>query len=210
MDTEAIEQPRAADGTFTSGETLTGLPGIEAEAGYVPLVTPVQDDGIETDDLRATFDDFVARGGDAGPPDDEIDEPITWRKTDGSNEPLEPNVTVTLDQSATALSGYESDVGRYVEGAVLENFVADIDARRAEALKNDPKAADELGLDPAQVAANANAEDHEQKAEKPEQVDAGKEPVAEAPVDGLEPELARALQHPQVRAAVEEEIGKAG
>jgi hypothetical protein len=209
MDTE-IEQPRAADGTFTSGEQKFGLAGVGADAGYTQFSTPQQDDpGIEDNPevLRAEFDKFVERGGDVGDPDYDPD-PIVLQDSDGKQLP--ENVTVTAEQAGAALSGYQHQVGSYVEGMVLDNLVADIDAARAQVLKNDPSLANEYGLDPAQVAANAAK--LEQKAEQTEQptTDATKEPVAEAPVDGLEPKLAEALKHPQVRAAVEEEIGKAG
>jgi hypothetical protein len=210
MDTETIEQPRADNGQFTSGETLTGLASVERDAGYTQFSTPQADDAIDGDpeSLRAAFDDAVARGVDVGEPDYAPD-PIVLQDSDGKQLP--ENVTVTAEQAGAALSGYQHQVGSYVEGMVLDNLVADIDQARAAVLKNDPNLAYEYGLDPAQVAANAAKLD-EQKAENPEQQPAtdAKEPVAEAPADGLEPKLAEALKHPQVRAAVEEEIGKAG
>jgi hypothetical protein len=207
MDTEAIEQPRADNGQFTSGEQKFGLASVEADAGYVPFSSPAQDDAIETDDLRAEFDRFVDQGGDVGELENEPD-PIKLLDSDGKQLP--ENVTVTAEQAGAALSGYQHQVGSYVEGMALDNLTDQIDQARAAVLKSDPNLASEYGLDPAQVAANAAK--LEQKAENPEQpaTDAAKEPAAEQPVDGLEPKLAEALKHPQVRAAVEEEIGKAG
>jgi hypothetical protein len=122
---------------------------------------------------------------------------------------LPENVTVTAEQAGAALSGYQHQVGSYVEGMVLDNLAADIDQARAAVLKNDPGLANEYGLNPEEVAANAAKLEQKAEPEKvAEQPDAAKEP--EPPVDGLEPKLAEALKHPQVRAAVEEEIGKAG
>jgi uncharacterized protein YggL (DUF469 family) len=208
MDTETIEQPRNDAGQFTSSETLTGLAGVEADAGYTQFSTPTQDDpGIEENPevLRAAFDDAVSRGVDVGEPDYAPD-PIVLQDSDGKQLP--ENVTVTAEQAGAALSGYQHQVGSYVEGMVLDNTIAEIDAARAAVLKSDPSLANEYGLNPEEVAANAAK--LEQKTEQTEQstTDAAKEP--EAPVDALEPKLAEALKHPQVRAAVEEEIGKAG
>src|SRR5215831_2553422 len=160
---EEIEQPRADNGQFTSGEQKFGLASVEADAGYTQFSTPQADDAIDGDpeSLRAAFDDAVARGVDVGDPDYDPD-PIVLQDSDGKQLP--ENVTVTAEQAGAALSGYQHQVGEYVEGMQLSNFVADVDAARAEALKNDPNAANELGLDPAQVAANAQ---EPQKTEKP-------------------------------------------
>jgi hypothetical protein len=204
MDTETIEQPRADNGQFTSGETLTGLASVERDAGYTQFSTPQADDAIDGDpeSLRAAFDDAVARGVDVGEPDYDPD-PIVLQGSDGTQLP--ENVTVTAEQAGAALSGYQHQVGSYVEGMALDNLTDQIDQARAAVLKNDPNLASEYGLDAQQV--QANAQKFEQKAENPEQADAAKEPVSETP--GLDPKLAEALAHPQVRAAVEEQISKA-
>ena len=198
METD-VDVPRdTATGQFTGAEPLTGLPGLEADAGYRPLIAPNQTDEIDAPPSREEFGALV---GDQ--PDDP--DPIRWVKTDGSNEPLEENITTTLDQAAEALTAYQSDVGRYVEGAVLDSFVADVDAARAEALRSNPADANELGLDPAEVAKHApKDEEPPTPADAPLKANDNSESVKD-----LDPDVERALKLPQVRQALEQEFSKA-
>ena len=81
-------------------------------------------------------------------------------------------------------------------------MAARVDALRAEALANDPAAAELYGLEPP------NTEDEEHgRAEKSAQQknESADDPVSER----LDPELDKALQHPQVLHAIEERIGEA-
>jgi hypothetical protein len=204
---QAGEIPRNDAGQFTpSSDGKFGLEGVEAEAGYVPLTPTSETDAIEGDSegVRAAFDDFVEKGGDVGEPDYEPT-PVYWQKADGSGEQIAPNITTTVEQAGAAMTAYEHNVGSYVEGAVLDNFVAEVDQARAEMLKSDPGSAQELGLDPAEVAKNAQKND-----EPPASADAPLETNNNSKsVEGLDPEVAKALAHPQVRQAIEQELGKA-
>jgi hypothetical protein len=208
-----IDIPRdPATGQFAADNAERfGLAGVEDDSNYVPLTAPPQIDEIEGDpeSVRAAFDDFVERGGDVGEPDYEPT-PVYWQKTDGSGEPIAPNITTTVEQAGAAMSAYESNVGRSVEGIILDSFVADVDAARAEALKANPADAAELGLDPAEVSKNAQKNEEPAAEKSPSEInEAARQYVAQQPVDGLDPKVAEAMAHPQVRQAIEQELGKA-
>src|SRR5262245_11675984 len=215
METE--EQPRNDAGQFTSGETLTGLAGVERDAGYTPFSTLSQADAIDGDpeSLRAAFDDAVVRGVDVGDPDFEPDQ-IVLQDSDG--KPLPENVTVTAEQAGAALSGYQHQIGSYVEGMELAAFTDQIDQARAAVLKNDPGAADQYGLDPAEVAANAaklNQTAEQTEAVKPDPVDEKPSEINDAAqndlpdANGLTAEDRQYLAKPHVRAQLEREFSEA-
>ncbi|MET4847193.1 hypothetical protein ACE102_21865 [Bradyrhizobium sp. vgs-9] len=119
----------------------------------------------------------------------------------------DPNEAVTLKQAAQELSHARGDISRFVEGASLSNIQDKVDKARLAELKNNPSAAQELGLNDEDVAAAAQSETKRAIAD-----DLAKEAKAEPAtpaVDGLDPEVEKALKHPQVRQAIEEELGRA-
>ena len=207
VDTDIPRDPATGQFAESDNNDRYGLAGVEDDNNYVPLVTPVEDGTFETAD--EAFAELESKG--IFEPEADPD-PIRWVKTDGSGEDLDRKVTTTLEQAGTALSAYEHNVGNYVEGALLDNFVADVDAARAEALTRNPADAAELGLDPAEVAKNAqkNEEPAAEKSSPSQLNDAAREYVAQQqPIDGLDPKIAEAMAHPQVRQAIEQELGKA-
>lgn len=102
-----------------------------------------------------------------------------------------------------------ADVSRYVEGTNLAGIAEQVDKARAEALKAHPKAAEDLGLSAEDVAAAKKAEGEVAEAEPVRHARARPDPIDGEPVQGLDPEVAKALEHPQVRQAIQEELTKA-
>jgi hypothetical protein len=76
---------------------------------------------------------------------------------------------------------------------------------RAEALANDPEAAERYGFELSRTRSEEPVP-RDQDAGKQEGVSSGAD--ADPAASSLDPELERALQHPQVRRAIEEQIGE--
>jgi hypothetical protein len=196
---------RDESGRFTSSDVgqKFGMEGLEADAGYVPLSDIRKAEGKtyggDPDPLEKAFGDLEASG--AVEPEQQAN-PVQWYKTDGSGDPLEPNVTTTVEHAAEALTDYQANVARYVDGMEIDAFREMIDQSRAELLKNDPKAAELYGLDPKEVEANALKETADVPA-----------PEAQAQqsteIEGSDEELTRALKHPRIAEAVTSEWDRA-
>jgi hypothetical protein len=107
---------------------------------------------------------------------------------------------VTPEQAGQLLSNYEAGVQTYVEGLDDNALLEGIDAARADLVKADPSAAEEYGLNKAEVANNAKPVEQPVEQQRPDTA---------VRADGLDPEVAKALDHPQVRAAIEGELSKA-
>jgi len=132
---------------------------------------------------------------------------IAVRKYTGANgEPVAAAEAITLDRaardyaSATALDRFS------LENESAKALAARVDALRAEALVNDPSAAEFYGFEPPAVDAGKTAAVDSAEADN-------RERSPETPGDRwdarLDPDLARALQHPQVVHAIEEKIAEA-
>jgi hypothetical protein len=146
---------RDESGRFAApSEQSFGLEGVEADQGYTQL--PAAED-VALEEVP-TFDEFKAAIADEAPLEFEK---VKWEKADGT--PLADNVTVTADQAGSALAACEGEVSSYIEGTDLAELAGITDPARAEALKASPEHAEEFGIDPAQVKANAEALQGEQK-----------------------------------------------
>jgi hypothetical protein len=189
--------------TFSDVELKFGAEGLEADAGYVPVSRKAEGKtyGGNFDPLKEALSDLEGSG--AVEPDQQSD-PVQWYKTDGSGDPLEPNVTTTVEQAAEALTDYQANVARYVDGLEIDAFREMIDQSRAELLKNDPKAAELYGLDPQEVEANAK---QSETADAPAPAATSAQQSTE--IEGTDEELTRALKHPRVAETITSEWGRA-
>jgi hypothetical protein len=114
------------------------------------------------------------------------------------------NLAITLDRAARDYASATAADKFVVENESSKALAARVDAMRAEALAADPDAAEFYGFEsPQDKAANS-------KPEKPESGRAQTDPVdaSDSSIDGLASEIELALQHPQVRQAIEEKIGE--
>jgi hypothetical protein len=95
------------------------------------------------------------------------------------------------------------------ENRSAEDLAARVDALRAEALADDPDAAEFYGFEPRPRADARTAEEADRNEAVRSETDGP--PVREdrGTSEQLDPELERAIQHPQVRLAIEEKIGEA-
>jgi hypothetical protein len=184
-------------------EPETGLTGAAfelASAGYSPMPDPEknsEDEAIGSDAASLREAAEQRAGAVSG---------LTVRGyTDRDGEPVTPNEAITLERAARDYAAATSAERLLAESQTSEALAAKIDALRAEALAKDPNAAELFGFDPPEAKAE-KVEPDELRSE----TTAG--PQAEAnsapSVEGLDPELAKALQHPQVARAIEERLGE--
>jgi hypothetical protein len=185
-----------------ANETDAGLTGAAfelANAGYRPMSDPERENedeaiGGDVASLRETAEQRARATHE-----------VTVRGYTGSDgEPVAPTEAITLQRAARDYAAATSAERLLAENQTSEALAARIDAMRAEALAKDPNAAEIFGFELPETKAD-KAEPGTSKSES----DVGAQTETNAPaIDGLDPELAKALQHPQVAQAIEERLGE--
>jgi hypothetical protein len=190
-----VSDERNDAGQFTAPEEQSyGLPGIESEAGYVPMNPGHDLEPEEFADAREATDAMLEQQ------QAETEAMVYYNKDTGErlNDDIREGAvhTVTLNQAADDLLTYESAVVDGRAASISQDFAAEVDDLRARYLKENPDAANDLGIDPPKPEAVPNNNKSANEG-------------AQLTPDGLDPEVAKALEHPQVRQAIEEQIGEA-
>lgn len=182
-----------ATGQFAaSEEPLFGLAAEEAEAGYKPMPTGEAAEPEEFANAREAADALAVQ--------EQADPiPLVYHNQETGerlNDDLKqgPVETVKLERAADDLAAYEAGVVDHRASSISSEFAEMVDRMRAEAVKDNPDLVKELGIEAPKV-------------ETQDKADIAKPPAEEIP--GLDPEVAKALQHPQVRQAIESELGEA-
>jgi len=184
--------------TQQSDAGLTGAAFELAQAGYTVMAGPDkknEDEAIGSDvaSLRAAAEQL----------NNAPREVIERQYIDPDGEPAAPTEAITLERAARDYAAATSAERLLAENQSGEKLAARVDALRAEALAKDPEAAEFYGFEPLEKKADAS---------KP-RAEASVGPQAESSdaviTEGLDPQLAKALQHPQVVQAIEERIGEA-
>lgn len=175
---------------------LTGAAFDLAQAGYAPMPEAGkkdEDDAIGSDNasLRQASERMNRPAA----------ETIVREYLDADGKPAAPTEAVTLARAASDYASALSADLAAVENESSKALAARVDALRAEALAKDPDAAEFYGFEPPEADADKVEPDGTAKAAEADD----DEPLPE----GLDPELAKALRHPQVRQAIEERIGEA-
>jgi hypothetical protein len=116
---------------------------------------------------------------------------------DRDGRKVAPNESVSLARAARDYSGARKAEQLIAESQTSETLALRIDALRAEALAHYPGAAEFYGFEPLPKPSNSDG----QVAETPEA-------TRQANDGELAPELEKALEHPQVRQAIEEQLGE--
>jgi hypothetical protein len=187
---------------------LTGAAFELANAGYTPMPDPAgnDDDNAIGSDSASLREAAEQRGNSR-------DDVIVREYLDGDGKPIALNEAVTLERAARDYAGATSLDKFTAENQSAKALAARVDALRAAALAEDPAAAEFYGFEPPQ----ANAHKTETETGKNTSAQAASEvgtseppnPGPDHAVEGLDPELAKALQHPQVVQAIEQRIGEA-
>jgi hypothetical protein len=185
-----------------SGSALTGAAFELVNAGYVPMPDPDKknDDGEAIGSDSASLREAAERR--VGPPD----EIVARGYFDGDGEPVAANEAITLARAARDYAGVTSAEKLLVESETAKALAARVDAMRAEALADDPDAAELYGFEPPQAKGDKAGTD------KTDPENASTDPADESgerAVEGLDPEIEKALRHPQVAQAIEARIGEA-
>lgn len=178
---------------------LTGAAFDLANAGYAPMPDQNQKRDEETigSDGASLRQAAERRSG----PREEI---VVREYRDAKGEPVAANEAVTLERAGRDYARATAADRAAAESKTSAELAARIDALRAEAMANDPDAAEFYGFEPPEIG--ASKADKAEVAAAYEAADAaGGEPGAAK----LDPELEKALRHPQVVQAIEEKIGEA-
>jgi hypothetical protein len=182
-------------------EVLTGAAFELANAGYRPMPDPQKRDEEEAigSDSASLREAAERRSG----PRDDV---IVWKYTNGSGEPAAPNEAITLDRAVRDYASASAADRFAVENESSKALAARVDALRARALTENPDAAELYGFEPP------SAKTDKAEADKPDTENAANDSASvngEHSTDGLDPEIERVINHPQVRQAIEERIGEA-
>ena len=192
---------RNDDGTFAAATTElpTGQAGVEASQGFRPMERPKDDDdlpsSIEAEAARITLSREFSE--EAAPEDVELG------YLTPTGEKVDPAETLPLARAAKDLSSYHAALDDNRAQSVSAEFAEAVDRMRAEAIKANPELAEHYGLDAADTLEKAAAADKTEATDPHGSVDDG------PTVDGLDPEVTRALKLPQVRQAIEQELTQA-
>lgn|GEM_PF-1625261 len=184
-------------------ESDTGLTGAAfelANAGYKPMSDPDGKNEDETIGGDATSLRDIAEQRTGTAPE------VTVRGyVDDNGEQIAQSEAITLERAARDYAAATSAERLLAENQSSEALAAKVDALRAEALAKDPNAAELFGFEMPE-AKSAKAEPGKSRSEMAagQQSDADGAPA----IEGLDPELAKALQHPQVAQAIEEKLGE--
>src|SRR3569832_1872977 len=185
-------------------EETFGQAGLEADAGFVPLVEKPREEETHAS-AREAADHIAATTWSVA----EHSDPLTVIDPD-TGEEAAPNKTLTLDQASELLHEHIQKQKAAAELASDFAIAAEIDAERG----TNPHALYDwqgrpidglLADDPAKEASKQPAKEPVQAEAKAEKVEAPE--AVEA--DGLTPSARAALQNPQIRQAVEQQIGRA-
>jgi len=183
------------------GPALTGAAFELAKAGYQRMPDP-----DKKSDEEAIGGDAASLREAAERRSDPPDEIVVRQYTDGSGKPVAPDEAITLNRAARDYARAASADKFAVENESSRALAARVDGMRAEALALDPEAAEfygfELPTDEAEQTASEEA-DSEKPQIEPE------DPSGDRAADGLDPEIAKVINHPQVRQAIDEKVGEA-
>lgn len=176
---------------------LTGAAFDLANAGFVAMPEPDSKKAYETPigSDSASLREAAERRADPRV------EPVVRQYLDADGNKAPQNESVTLARASRDYSEALAAERLVAESATSEALAARVDALRTEALAHDPDAAEFYGFElpdakPGQAEQAAETEGTASNARS-------KGSAAE-----LAPEVERALQHPQIRQAIEEQLGE--
>ena len=191
-----MSDERNEGGQFTpSTEGLFGREHELVSAGYTVKKDdpPAEEKTYNSDNasLREAAADLATKRGEPE------QEPITVKDI----LELDPKEAVTIEQAAREHSAARADIATFYDGMDLAKFADEVDAKRAEVIKGDPKVAEALGVEVPKDDAKPKGE------AAPDQNDAATVDAINS-MEGLDPETKKALKIPQVRQALEQQFAE--
>jgi hypothetical protein len=182
---------------------LTGAAFELANAGFKPMPdTERKDDKNDEEAIGGDSASLREAAEQRSSPSHEI---LAREYIGGDGKPADANLAITLDRAARDYAGAAAADMFVIENESSKALAARVDSLRAQAMAADPDAAELYGFKPPQDEADKS------NSEKPESRMAQTDPVgaSNGGMDGLASEIEKAMQHPQVRQAIEEKIGEA-
>jgi hypothetical protein len=176
---------------------LTGAAFELVNAGFRPMP-----DTTKKDEEEAIGSDSASLREAAEQRSRPSDETVVRKYTDGNGQPVAADEAITLDRAVRDYVSVTTADRLLTENTTSKELAARIDAMRAEALAKDPDAAEFYGfeLPPAKTEKREGDKDGPK-----EEADSS----SDRATDGLDPEIEKAINHPQVRQAIEQRIGEA-
>jgi hypothetical protein len=176
---------------------LTGAAFDLANAGYMPMPDPDEkrDEEAIGGDSASLREAAERRSG----PRDEI---VVRQYAGPGGKPAAANEAVTLERAGRDYAHAIAADKAAAESETSSELAARVDALRANALAKDPDAAEFYGFEPPDMEAEETTPD------KSATIKARGEQIDGDAAATLDPELDKALKHPQVRQAIEEQIGE--
>ncbi|GKQ52878.1 hypothetical protein [Bradyrhizobium sp. Ce-3] len=175
---------------------LTGAAHDLAMAGYKPMPDRASDEAEKIDGDTASLREAAERIS------EQPENVVVRQYRNAEGKPAAANEAVTLRRASRDYAAAVAAEKLIADGEDAERLAERVDALRAEALANDPEAAEFYGFDLPETNADSVARSQGDT----DGQDAG--PSSDDVGEGLDPALARALEHPQVRQAIDEEIAE--
>ena len=182
-----------------------GQEGLERDAGFKPMPRhteePAEPEEFVTPQQAA---EALAGQGEPEPVPVVYFDSKTGERLNGDIEEGAVE-TVTLDRAAADLTAYRKANVDDAAKSISNDLAAEIDKRRAEATKDNPELAEELGINPRPKTERQPSEDNNRSGEQA----ADNQPDPINSVEGLAEETKKALKIPQIREAIEAHLGQA-
>jgi hypothetical protein len=177
---------------------LTGAAFDLANAGYAPMPDP----GKKPEEQEIGGDSVSLRGA-AAHLSTEADPVVVRGYLDGKGDVAPHDEAITLARAARDYADVTAAERLIAENDSSRKLAERVDALRAEAATNDPDAAEFYGFEMQEAG-----EDPGKTASQPDKSGGAAEASVDPSSSKLDPELEKALQHPQVLQAIEERIGE--
>lgn len=184
--------------TNEADSTLTGAAYDLASAGYAPMP-----DAEDKGEREAIDSDSASLREAAARLPGRNDDVVVREYLGPDGRPAATNEAITLSRAGRDYAGATAAEKLVAENESSGALAARVDALRSEALANDPKAAETYGFDPPEAGSDESGSGKgatEKPASEPPDI------PGDSAATGLDPELEKALQHPQVRHALEQQL----
>lgn len=201
------DTPADAASATAASEPLTGRAAEWAAAGFKEMPDVRPHDNEETGSDVASLREAgqrIARPS---------SQPIARAYVDAEGNPANANEAVTLERAARDYGDAVKADNLINESRASDVAAAEVDAARYVALAANANNAQVYGIDLPELAQRVESALAQQGEISPEtsqpqskSADTGSEAQADSELD---PELAKALRHPQVRQAIEQQLGEA-
>jgi hypothetical protein len=185
-----------ATGPSGSSEFLYGNDHELASAGFKPMPDVEKRKAAEFENVKEAAEVLAASR--AGTP-----EIIEKRYLDEAGEPVDPSEAISVERAArdlTAMRNVDTDSGAK---SISADFAAAVDRMRADVIKGDPRLAEQYGIE---IPAATDGDKTDKAEGKTDALAALKN--AGPPSGEFDEQLEAALSHPQVKAALEAQIGE--